>query len=201
MHPVVLDHYFGLFRKFPPGCDVLELGANELTARAFSAVLPSNCRYRGLNLKGPRSGDGWEIVGGNANAMPFDDASADAIICNAMLEHDKHFWLTLAEVRRVLRPGGLFFVGAPGYENRVTSAVKLGRRIDRRFRNGRARSAVMHPVVQGLMSTRTLAYHAPPDYYRFSPDAFRAVVLDRFDVLRLDKVSRPVRLVAVGRRN
>lgn len=197
MHPVVLDHYFGLFHDFPPRGEILELGAIPTTARAFSVALPA-CRYRGLNVTGARTGDGWEILEGDANAMPFAPSSIDAVICNAMLEHDKHFWLTLAEVRRVLRPGGLFFVGAPGYQDRVAPLVRVGNGVERRLRGGRLRRIVTQPVLQGLLATRTLPYHSPPDYYRFSSDAFKTVVLDGFRIKRIDKVGRPVRIIAVG---
>jgi len=199
VHPTVLEHYLKLLRTYPPGKDVLELGAIPSTARAFSAVLPAH-RYIGLNRAGGRSGQGWKILKGDANAMPFVTGSFDAIICNAMLEHDKYFWATLGEVRRVLRPGGLFFVGTPGYEDRVTPLVRTGLRANRRMRGGRLQRLTTQSALQGLLATRTLPYHDAPDYYRFSPDAFRVVILDGFELLRLDKVSRPIRIVAVGRR-
>jgi len=42
----------------------------------------------------------------------------------AMLEHDRHFWLTIAEVRRVLAPGGRFYVGVPAYPRRPNVVAK-----------------------------------------------------------------------------
>jgi SAM-dependent methyltransferase len=35
--------------------------------------------------------------------------------CSAM-EHDAYFWKTAAEIRRVLKKGGLFIVGVPIYD-------------------------------------------------------------------------------------
>ena len=69
-----------------------------------------------LNLLNVPSRDGVITVAGNANDMHmFDDRSFDLVLCNATLEHDKRFWLSVAEMKRVLRPGGLLVIGVPGY--------------------------------------------------------------------------------------
>jgi SAM-dependent methyltransferase len=44
------------------------------------------------------------------DALPFDDASYDC----AILDHIEHPKPLLAEVRRVIRPGGVLLVGVPG---------------------------------------------------------------------------------------
>ena len=55
-------------------------------------------------------------VTGNANRMDaFEDEMFDLVLSNATLEHDKHFWLSVAEMHRVLRPGGLLVIGVPGF--------------------------------------------------------------------------------------
>ena len=44
--------------------------------------------------------------------LPFPDAFADVVLCNSVLHFardEKHFLAMLAELWRVLRPGGLFF--------------------------------------------------------------------------------------------
>ena len=62
------------------------------------------------------SSDDITAVAGNANDMTlFEDETFDLVMSNATLEHDKHFWLSLAEVRRVLAPGGLLVIGASGF--------------------------------------------------------------------------------------
>lgn len=58
--------------------------------------------YVGVDM---REGPGVDIVG-TADALPFDDASFDVVVSTEMLEHDPAPWLSLAEMRRVLRPGG-----------------------------------------------------------------------------------------------
>lgn len=49
----------------------------------------------------------------DGGAMPFDDASFDAVLCIETLEHVASESNTLAEIRRVLRPGGTLIVSVP----------------------------------------------------------------------------------------
>jgi SAM-dependent methyltransferase len=49
---------------------------------------------------------GLETVAADAQALPFADASFDALICVSMLHHVDDRPRALAEQRRVLRPGG-----------------------------------------------------------------------------------------------
>ena len=44
---------------------------------------------------------------GDATALPFEDASFDVIHCHALLNHAPDTTAVLAEMRRVLKPGGL----------------------------------------------------------------------------------------------
>ena len=45
---------------------------------------------------------------GDATDLPFDDASFDVVHCHALLNHAPATQAVLAEVKRVLKPGGLF---------------------------------------------------------------------------------------------
>lgn len=44
-----------------------------------------------------------------AEALPFPDGVFDIVTCNGVLHHIEDIGRTLAEVRRVLRPGGIFY--------------------------------------------------------------------------------------------
>src|SRR5918999_836159 len=69
-----------------------------------------------LNLVDLPSEDGITAVKGNANDMrQFQDDWFDLVVCCSTLEHDKRFWLSVAEMKRVLAPGGLLIIGVPGY--------------------------------------------------------------------------------------
>ena len=68
--------------------------------------------YHGLDL---RSGNNIDIIVDN----PYDwqneieDESYDVVISGQAFEHIEYFWLTLEQVKRVLKPGGLFFLIVP----------------------------------------------------------------------------------------
>jgi 2-polyprenyl-6-hydroxyphenyl methylase / 3-demethylubiquinone-9 3-methyltransferase len=49
---------------------------------------------------------GYDV--GIGEALPYDDASFDAVVCVDVLEHVAELPTVLAEVARALRPGGLF---------------------------------------------------------------------------------------------
>ena len=67
--------------------------------------------YQGLDL---REGNNIDIV----VESPYDwneieDESYDLVITGQAFEHIEFFWLTLEEIKRVLKPGGLFFIIVP----------------------------------------------------------------------------------------
>ena len=75
---------------------------------------------------------GVETVWGDfSTRLPFGDATFDAVVAGETLEHMPYPTIFLAEIRRVLRPGGLFVGSVPNayrYRNRLD--VLRGRPID-----------------------------------------------------------------------
>jgi SAM-dependent methyltransferase len=123
-----------------------------------------------LNLVPLESADGITAVTGTGNRMNmFKDKSFDLVVSNATLEHDARFWLTVAEMRRVLRPGGLLIIGVPGF---VKDDPPLPGRI-----------------------THTFRVHMTHDYYRFSIRAVREIFLEGMKNPRVDTMLTPPRLV------
>lgn len=49
----------------------------------------------------------------DAQDLPYRDESADAVICQAVLEHVKNSSKVISEIIRVLKPGGYLFVDVP----------------------------------------------------------------------------------------
>ena len=49
-----------------------------------------------------------------ADDLPFTDNSFAVVVCTEMLEHDPYPWLSLPEMARVLRPGGVLILTARG---------------------------------------------------------------------------------------
>src|SRR5712691_4501787 len=60
-----------------------------------------------------RLGIDVELHSGDVLAMPFADASYDAILCLSVLEHLTELDAALTELRRVVRPGGVVVLGFP----------------------------------------------------------------------------------------
>jgi 2-polyprenyl-6-hydroxyphenyl methylase/3-demethylubiquinone-9 3-methyltransferase len=98
------------------GRDVLDLGcAGGFMAEALA--------LRGANVTGidpaadaidaarAHAKEGGLRIGydvGMGEALPYDDASFDAVVCVDVLEHVSDLHMVLAEVARTLRPGGVF---------------------------------------------------------------------------------------------
>src|SRR2546421_4927952 len=67
----------------------------------------SFCRQRGLN----------NVQQGDIHALPFPDASFDAVICSSVLYHQ---WVAnvdgaVQEMHRILRPGGVLLINVPAF--------------------------------------------------------------------------------------
>ena len=126
-----------------------------------------------LNLRPMASARGITAVQGNANDMGmFEDESFDLVVSNATLEHDKHFWLSVGEMHRVLAPGGLLIIGAPGY--------------------------IENPERDRGRATSTYHVHFRFDYYRFSTQAFREVFLAGMEDVAVQSILQPPRLIGLG---
>ncbi len=102
-------------RTLPAGSQVLDAGAGECVyARYFS-----HCTYRAVDLAigEPAWNYGNVDVVAFLDDLPFDDASFDAVLCTQVLEHLEWPRECVAELHRVLRPGGWLFLTAPMAHN------------------------------------------------------------------------------------
>lgn len=149
----------------------------------------------GINLDGPHRFRDFDILRADANRMScFSDDSFDTVLCNSVLEHDKHFWLSVGEMHRVTRPGGLIAIGVPGFATLTLErkALRLARILDR--------LQLPRALVDALeASTLTLQIHSfPGDYYRFSEQAVREVFLDGLRDTEVRTLLAPPRIVCAG---
>jgi SAM-dependent methyltransferase len=97
--------------------DALARIADHLTGR----VLDVGCgqkRYRDLVRCDEyvgidnRGGPAVDVVG-DAHALPFGDENFDSVLSNQVLEHVRDPSAVVAEVRRILKPGGCFVLSVP----------------------------------------------------------------------------------------
>jgi SAM-dependent methyltransferase len=186
----------GICRRRAAGGTVLEVGATPTDdTLLFLPALAAEPRRVGINLDGPHRYRDVDIVKGDANAMTcFQDAEFDTVLCNATLEHDPRFWLTLAEIRRVTRPGGLIVIGVPGFA--VLPSDSLLRRLSRipgfSWCVGAPRAGLR-------LSTLTFRVHNHPgDYYRFSEQAVREVFCGGCRDVAVETLMVPPRVIGSG---
>lgn len=197
MHPRV-------FREFEKICSeknitgsVLEVGAipSEMSLLCMQSLKNATEKV-GINLDGPYEFKDFKIHRGNANSMDcFEDEKFDVVLCNAMLEHDKYFWKTIAEIKRVTKFGGLVILGAPGYKYFKVEKIKT---ILKRIPLVRRISANQY-LNMFFTATITFQIHDfPGDYYRFSPQAFKEVFLGDMDEVEVRSIMLPPRIIGLG---
>jgi ubiquinone/menaquinone biosynthesis C-methylase UbiE len=65
-----------------------------------------------MRMEGKAKG-GVSFLQGEVSRLPFEDGSFDRVVCTEVLEHVPDDWAVLAELVRVLRPGGALAVSVP----------------------------------------------------------------------------------------
>ncbi len=117
----VFDH----FERLPANARILELGCGpgtlwqENLARlpvgwqiTLSDFSPGMLNQAQQQLAGSTPGFAFDVV--DIQDIPYTSASFDAVIANHMLYHAADRQAAIAEVRRVLRPGGVLFAATNG---------------------------------------------------------------------------------------
>ncbi len=115
----VFDHY-----QVPPDARLLEVGGGpgrlwvqnlkrippgwQITLSDFSAGMVAEQRQT-LGASGQFA---FEVI--DAQSIPYPDGTFDAVIANHMLYHVPDRPRALAEIRRVLKPGGYFYAATNG---------------------------------------------------------------------------------------
>jgi len=118
------------FDKFGlrPGDRVLDLGCGEgrhvISAYmlgdvdsvgvdlGFSDLAIAQTRFRDFEEPG-NNAKNFMLACANGLQLPFADHSFDKVICSEVLEHIPDYAGALAEIERVLKPGGLFCASVP----------------------------------------------------------------------------------------
>jgi len=91
------------------GQAVLEVGSMNVNGSVRDLFAHAGS-YTGVDFL---AGAGVDVVM-NAHELSFADASFDLVLSTEMLEHDDEFWLSVQEMGRVLRPGGILLLTARG---------------------------------------------------------------------------------------
>jgi SAM-dependent methyltransferase len=93
---------------------VLEIGSYQVEGQAelidLRGLFPGK-PYTGVDF---RPGPGVDCVA-SVEALPQADASVGTVLALSAFEHVRRFWVGFEEVRRVLRPDGVFVLCSPFY--------------------------------------------------------------------------------------
>lgn len=105
-------YYRDVTRHFAPSAKLLDVGCGSAWLAEHFAD------YTGIDASADAvaaaAAKGRTIVHGSADdPLPFDDAAFDGVVVKDVLEHVADPVALVAEVRRVLRPGGLVFASSP----------------------------------------------------------------------------------------
>lgn len=107
-----------LVEKAGASLTILDLGAKDVNG-SYKPIfdLPS-WKYQGVDLEPGNNVD--FVLRDVYNWRDIPTGSVDVFISGQAFEHIEYFWLTMLEVARVLKPGGLCCIIAPagGYEHR-----------------------------------------------------------------------------------
>ena len=101
----------------PAGARILDAGCgsgrmlDELCSRG--AVTGVDASKNAVAATRRRGHAAWRC---NVEHMPFDDGTFDLVTCLDVIEHTPDDRRTLAELRRVTRPGGTLVVSVPAYQ-------------------------------------------------------------------------------------
>ena len=199
MHPTVFSLFDRICAARRCGGDILEIGAVPSDESLLCLPALAGARSRvGVSLDGPHRCRGYDILRADANALAalpgFGNESFDTVLCNSVLEHDRFFWQTLSEMRRLTRPGGVIGIGVPGYAKlpRERSASRLAGMLSKIG----VPAGILDPM---RASTLTLQIHNyPGDYYRFSPQAVAEVFLEGLVEAEVHTVMLPPRVIGFG---
>jgi SAM-dependent methyltransferase len=198
MTPKVYEIFEEVCSQYVSQGPVLEVGA----VPGSDSLLAMNCLKTvsskiGINITVTSIVSDHEIIQGNANDMNmFDDGYFSTVLCNATLEHDPYFWLTITEIHRVTASGGLIVIGVPGFFGMGVNAFAprrsfLGGLL--RFYASISKSDVL------LAGSVTLGEHFyPNDYYRFTEQAIKDIFLTKLNNVSIKKVLNPPRFIGWG---
>lgn len=94
--------------------DVMEVGSKSYHSQDTYKNLfnNNNFNYTGLDIE---EGNNVDFVPKNIFVWnEIEDNKYDLVISGQTFEHNPYFWITFAEIARVLKPGGHAFICAPG---------------------------------------------------------------------------------------
>lgn len=196
MHLRVFQEFERICSERNVGGSVLEIGALPSEDSLLCMKSLKNARNKiGINLDGPYTYKDFKILKGNSNDLScFEDGTFDTVITNSTLEHDRFFWKTLSEIKRVIRPGGLVVIGVPGFTK--LGVEKCHRLVEKIPLLGHLLDSLFNPFFASTLVFQIHFY--PEDYYRFSPQAVLEVFFQDMKDVEVQSFMFPPRIIGCG---
>jgi len=162
-----------------PGEKILDLGCGDgqLTSRLASTGANVTGVDASAAMVEAARARGVDAVVGNAEQLPFPNATFDAVFSNAALHWVRDQDAMLAEVHRVLKPGGRFVAEMGGHGNIAAIRVALMAVLEQHGFGGREDGVNYYPT---------------PESYR------RRLERQMFHVEHLTLIPRPTKLEESG---
>jgi SAM-dependent methyltransferase len=156
----------------------------------------------------------YSVVEGDAFHLPFPDAHFDALVCVRVIHHFDDPAPAIAEMARVLRPGGVLVLESSNKRNlKAIALYLLRRRHDSPFRAGsqhEANAYIVPDSIRRRLDSRPSAVaaasaprwsattgfdHAPSDLWRWLREGgFQIAATRSVGLFRADAVSRRIPL-------
>jgi SAM-dependent methyltransferase len=104
------DRYLG--EPTSPPLRVLDIGSQDINGSYRELFEGSRWHYVGADSAPGKNVD--IVLTSPYRWNEFADSEFDVVICGQAFEHIEFFWITMLEIGRVLKPGGLCCIIAPG---------------------------------------------------------------------------------------
>jgi 2-polyprenyl-3-methyl-5-hydroxy-6-metoxy-1,4-benzoquinol methylase len=126
-----------LARRHLPAESFLDAGCGD--GRYLAALGGAARRVAGVDLSARiletaaatarQSGVEPELHAASLEALPFDEAAFDVVLCSQVLEHVVDVEAAARELARVLRPGGVLVLSTDNARNHVSQVLNAPRRV------------------------------------------------------------------------
>lgn len=103
-----INLFFEKHPEFKPS-NVLDVGSLDETGIVKTSL--KGIAYTGIDMSNGSNVD--VVLNGHDLVSHFGKDSFDMVVCFDTLEHDNAFWVTLDQMKQVLKPNGYLLIGAP----------------------------------------------------------------------------------------
>jgi len=111
MTPQILQWLVKVRTQIGQPSSVLEVGSLNVNG-SVRQVFGNASEYIGVDMREGKDVD--FVVNGHDLVEKYGEARFEMVVCCETLEHDDQFWVTVDNMRRVLKPGGWMIITNPG---------------------------------------------------------------------------------------